>query len=234
MISHMQNTLWQLVRSSDTVTAIVLLILLGMSIFCWTVFLYKLILWRIKKRHLAAVVSELKNAQTLDALLAVAAKYARTLPGVLLSKSLTHLKSLLVVQDGDTRHLSEREIESLDHMVAQYSTMLAIQEERLVPYLSVSANVAPLLGLFGTIWGLINAFIGISHQHSADITAVAPGIAQALVTTIAGLIVAIPASCFFHYLSIQLRSMEQQLNLISDQFIWLTQTLFYDSKKKDI
>lgn len=234
MVFHMQNTLWQLVRSSDVVTAVVLLILLGMSIFCWTVFLYKLILWRIKKRHLAAVITELKNVQTLDALLVVVSTYMHTLPGSLLSKSLTHLKSLLVAQESGNQRLSEREIESLDHMVAQYSTMLAIQEERLVPYLGVSANVAPLLGLFGTIWGLINAFISISHQHSADITAVAPGIAQALITTIAGLVVAVPASCFFHYLSIQLRTMEQQLVLIGDQFIWLTQTLFYDSKKKDI
>jgi biopolymer transport protein TolQ len=152
----------------------------------------------------------------------------------LLSKSLTYLKSLLIVKEGATSTLSDREIESLDHMVAQQVTLLTIEEERLVPYLSACAAIAPLLGLFGTVWGLINAFMGISHQHSADIAAVAPGIAQALVTTIAGLMVAIPALFFFYYLSIQLRVIEQRLSLIGDQFIWLVQTLFYDSKKKDV
>ncbi len=228
-----QGTLWVLVRNADAMTFSVLLLLFLMSIFCWTVFLYKLIIWRAKKQQLAAAVVAIRQAQTLDAVLQVTATFAHTLPGALLSKSLTHLKSLLVAKEGAQPRLSDREIESLDHMVAQHGTLLTIEEEQLVPYLSACAAIAPLLGLFGTVWGLINAFMGISHQHSADITAVAPGIAQALITTIAGLIVAIPALFFFYYLSIQLRAIEQQLSLIGDQFMWLVQTLFYDSKKKD-
>jgi len=229
-----QGTLWVLIRNADTMTFGVLLLLFVMSIFCWTVFLYKLIVWRVKKQQLAAAVIEIKQAQTLDDVLRVTAIFARTLPGDLLSKSLTNLKSLLVAKDGAQPRLSDREVELLDHMVAQHGTLLAIEEERLIPYLSACASIATLIGLFGTVWGIINAFMGISHQHSADIAAVAPGIAQALVTTIAGLVVAIPASFFFHYLSVQLRLIEQQLSLIGDQFIWLVQTLFYDNKKKDV
>jgi len=228
------GTLWVLVRNADTLTVFVLTVLLAMSIFCWTTFLYKLILWRVKKQQLINAVHDMQQAQTLDAVLQIAAGYAHTLPGLLLSKSLTHLKSLLVAQEGGNPRLNDRELESLDHMIAQQGTMLVVEEEQMVPYLSACAAIAPLMGLFGTVWGLINAFMGISHQHSADISAVAPGIAQALITTIGGLIVAIPALFFFYYLSIQLRAMEQQLSLIGDQFIWLAQTLFYDTKKKDV
>jgi biopolymer transport protein ExbB/TolQ len=225
------GTLLVLVRNADALTWAVLLVLLVMSVFCWTVFLYKLVLWHIKRRQVMQAVHEIKQVQTLDAVLQLTATYSHTLPGELLSKALAHLKTLLVARSGQQK-LSDRELESLDHMVAQQATILAIEEESLVPYLSACAAIAPLMGLFGTVWGLINAFMGISHQHSADISAVAPGIAQALITTIAGLIVAIPALFFFYYLSIQLRRMEQQLMLIGDQFIWLVQALFYDDKQK--
>jgi len=228
-----QSTLWVLVRSSDVMTAALLLLLLFMSIFCWTVFLYKLILWRVKKSHLAAALKEIQQAQTLDAVLQITSRFAHTVPGLVLSKALANLKALLVAKDGAQSRLGEHEIEMLDHLIAQQNTALITDEESLVPYLNACAAIAPLLGLFGTIWGLINAFMGISRQHSADIAAVAPGIAQALVTTIVGLMVAIPALFFFYYLSIQLRVIEQRLSLISDQFIILVQTLFYDSKKKD-
>ena len=81
---------------------------------------------------------------------------------------------------------------------------IVVHEESYLPFLSTSAAVAPLLGLFGTVWGLIHAFMRISEKQVADITTVAPGIAEALVTTLAGLFVAIPALIMFNYLNIQL------------------------------
>jgi len=73
--------------------------------------------------------------------------------------------------------------------------------------------------------------MGISQHQSADITAIAPGIAQALTTTVAGLLVAIPASMIFNYLNMQLRTMDQELSILSDRFTWLSQRLFDDNKK---
>ena len=78
-------------------------------------------------------------------------------------------------------------------------------EESYLPFLFTSASVSPLLGLFGTVWGLVHAFIRISEKQSADITTVAPGIAEALITTLAGLLVAVPALVMYHYLIAQIR-----------------------------
>ena len=89
-------------------------------------------------------------------------------------------------------------------------------EERYLTVLSTAASVSPLLGLFGTVWGLVQAFIKIGEQQSADIAAVAPGIAEALITTIAGLLVAIPALILYSYLTSQVRSVEQQLCAVGD------------------
>ena len=91
------------------------------------------------------------------------------------------------------------------------------QEESYVPVLSISASISTLLGLFGTVWGLIHAFVRISEKQSADIVAVAPGISEALITTIAGLFVAIPALVFSQYLMVRIRDMEYSLMTITDK-----------------
>jgi biopolymer transport protein TolQ len=82
--------------------------------------------------------------------------------------------------------------------------------------LSVSAAVAPLIGLFATVWGLIHSFVSISALKNADITTVAPGIAEALIVTLAGLMVAIPALVSFHSIATRIRDLEHRLqNLLS-------------------
>ena len=73
------------------------------------------------------------------------------------------------------------------------------RNDRFLPYLAICSAVGPLLGLLGTVWGVMDAFLAIGMQGSANITVVAPGIAQALITTIAGLLVAIPAAVAYNY-----------------------------------
>ena len=69
-----------------------------------------------------------------------------------------------------------------------------MEEDRYLTFLATSSNLAPFFGLLGTVWGIMIAFFQIGHHGSADLTVVAPGIAMALITTVAGLVVAIPAS----------------------------------------
>jgi biopolymer transport protein TolQ len=75
---------------------------------------------------------------------------------------------------------------------------LAKFEQRL-PLLATAGSVCPFLGLFGTVWGVMTAFLDISTRGSTSIVVVAPGIAEALITTIAGLAVAIPAVVSYNY-----------------------------------
>jgi biopolymer transport protein ExbB/TolQ len=222
-----QSNVWQLIRSADVMTIIVLLLLLAMSVFCWTMFLYKWALWRVKKRQLKGAISHMKNAEKLEDVLYITSKFANTLPGYFLSKALKYLKSLLMTCSGSKKSLCERELGFLEHMIGQAHESVLYTEERLIPLVGACGTVAPLLGLFGTVWGLMNSFIGISHKQSADIAAVAPGIAQALVTTVAGLLVAIPAYIIYHYLSAQLRHIDQQITVLSDRFLWLAQRIFF-------
>ena len=76
---------------------------------------------------------------------------------------------------------------------------LRLTEDRYLGFLATCSNLAPFFGLLGTVWGIMVAFFQIGQHGSADLTVVAPGIAMALITTVGGLVVAIPASAGYNY-----------------------------------
>lgn len=226
MSIFMGNSLWNLVVQSDRISKLVLLVLLGLSIACWTVFLYKLIMLRIKRKHMRLALERLKTKHTIDDMLSVANDMVFTVPGYFLSKNLAYLKTLLETQkDMGKQSVSEYDWELMQQHMFQSIDNLVHADEAYMYVLSTSAAVAPLLGLFGTVWGLVHAFIGISERQSADITTVAPGIAEALITTLAGLIVAIPALIMFNYLQVQIRKLEQNYVALSDRIGFVVQRL---------
>lgn len=198
---------WGLVLQSDFTSKIVLLLLFGMSVLSWSVVLYKFILFRIKQYQCKQVLSELKLCTKFSEVLYVAQKYSKTLPGHVLIELLAYVKQV-------------KESNSLD-MLSVYADQILdevmYQEEAYTPVLSITSAVATLLGLFGTVWGLVHSFIRISEKQSADIVTVAPGIAEALITTVAGLMVAIPALVFLHYISLKTKDLEHTLVLLCDR-----------------
>ena len=89
------------------------------------------------------------------------------------------------------------------------------RSERRLPFLATTAAVGPLLGLFGTVWGIMSSFVAIGASGSANIQAVAPGIAEALIVTACGLAAAIPAAVAFnHYLG-RVRVLEEELGAVA-------------------
>jgi biopolymer transport protein TolQ len=223
----MGNALWQLIKQSDNVSKFVLVLLLIMSVVCWAIFIYKLILIRMKKHHLESALAQLKNVETLDQMLDMASKSTGTMQGYLLSRNLTYLKGILESRlQGGITVLSEMQWRLMQQNLYNTVDDMIKYEESYLYVLSTSAAVAPLLGLFGTIWGLIHAFIGISQRQSADIATVAPGIAEALITTLAGLIVAIPALIMFNMINVQISNIEQKLLTLTDRVSIIFQRLF--------
>jgi biopolymer transport protein TolQ len=93
------------------------------------------------------------------------------------------------------------------------------QMTQLVPFLATTGNTTPFIGLFGTVWGIMNSFHGIGLRGSASLAVVAPGISEALVATAAGLAVAIPAVIFFNYFMNRIRVLESELESFSSDFV---------------
>ncbi|MDY6790157.1 MAG: protein TolQ [Thermodesulfobacteriota bacterium] len=90
---------------------------------------------------------------------------------------------------------------------------------QMVPFLATTGNTAPFIGLFGTVWGIMNSFHGIGLKGSASLAVVAPGISEALVATAVGLAVAIPAVIAFNYFTQKIRIIESELQSFAADFL---------------
>ncbi len=90
---------------------------------------------------------------------------------------------------------------------------------QMVPFLATTGNTTPFIGLFGTVWGIMNSFHSIGLRGSASLAVVAPGISEALVATAAGLGVAIPAVISFNYFMQKIKILESELHSFSADFL---------------
>ncbi len=217
------NPLWNLVSQADTVSTLVLLTLLGMSVVCWALFLGKLVIFRLKNKQFKNTQKQLLSVKTPSDLIAFAEKIKATAPGYFLIKNISFLKDILKGNldrtiTGDDLLLIEK---NCDNIIES----MILHDESYLAVLSSSAAVAPLLGLFGTVWGLIHAFMRISETQVADIATIAPGIAEALITTLAGLIVAIPALVMYNYLQTKTRQLEHNVIVLADKTMFIFQQL---------
>jgi biopolymer transport protein TolQ len=90
---------------------------------------------------------------------------------------------------------------------------------QLVPFLATAGNTAPFIGLFGTVWGIMNTFQGIGLSGSASLAVVAPGISEALIATAAGLAVAIPSVIAYNYFTDRVRALDSELQSFSSDIL---------------
>ncbi|MCK5595720.1 MotA/TolQ/ExbB proton channel family protein [bacterium] len=95
--------------------------------------------------------------------------------------------------------------------------------EKFLGFLATTAGVCPFIGLLGTVWGILNVFLQVSLQGSASIGTVAPGVAEALITTVAGLVVAIPALIAYNFFSNRLRVLSIETDNFVGEFLSLAE-----------
>ncbi len=98
--------------------------------------------------------------------------------------------------------------------------------EHGITFLATTGSTCPFIGLFGTVWGIMTAFLGLSAAHSSNIQAVAPGIAEALITTAVGLVAAIPAQMFYNYLTARVRVLATDMDNFTSEFLNIAERHF--------
>jgi biopolymer transport protein TolQ len=110
-------------------------------------------------------------------------------------------------------------LEAVDRMLRKSSGVQLTELERSLGFLATTASASPFIGLFGTVWGIMNAFRSIGVQGAASIAAYAPGIAEALVATAFGLVAAVPAVIAYNHFLARLRSMESLIEEFRADFL---------------
>ena len=188
---------WGMFMNADVVVKVVMVGLVIASVVTWTVWLAKTIeLLKARRKLRSAVdalsaVKTLANARQSNIEEPVASFYAAAVDELRLS-------------DGsmDKDGLKERIASRLERVEAALSRRIS----RGTGVLATIGATAPFVGLFGTVWGIMNSFIGISKSHTTNLAVVAPGIAEALLATALGLAAAIPAVVIYNLFSRQIAS----------------------------
>lgn len=119
---------------------------------------------------------------------------------------------------------SEIDRQYLNRVVAHIMQEQISKQEVYLPFLATTGNITPFIGLLGTVMGIIDAFAEIGKQGTASIAAVAPGVAEALVATAAGLFTAIPAVIAYNYYLTRIRRMAFRVEAFSIEFLNSLQT----------
>ncbi|MBW1800031.1 MAG: protein TolQ [Deltaproteobacteria bacterium] len=102
--------------------------------------------------------------------------------------------------------------------------------EKAIPFLATTGNTAPFIGLFGTVWGIMDSFRGIGMKGSANLAVVAPGISEALIATAAGLAAAIPAVVAFNHFNNKATVLRSEMDTFASDFMSLVGRQFYRIK----
>ena len=173
---------------------------------------------RATKKELDLGLQKIYTVSTLEELLTVTTFLKNTVSADLLTSYFAQLRILAKNNEVTKKHLSSQDMERLQYTIDQKIEDLMQEQSTYLPFLAITAATGPLLGLLGTVWGLIHSFMDISATGEADLTVVAPGIAEALITTLAGMLVAIPALVMYHYLIGEVRKVESIARKISDHF----------------
>lgn len=173
-------------NASLIVKAIIILLLL-LSILSWTIFIAKLIQFYLKNKELTKTIQYIKKQKNIEELILEDAI------GKAFIKEIKDEINLSSHQNNLEKRLELR----LENIANQFTISSK-------SYISILANIgalSPFIGLFGTVWGIMNSFIGIAASNNASLSTVAPGIAEALFATAFGLGVAIPAVFFYNFLT---------------------------------
>jgi biopolymer transport protein TolQ len=188
-----------MLSNTGLIARLVLLILLAFSLISWAIILTKWSLLRRAKVQSGRFVRAFRKAQRLQDIGAVADQFRPSpLVGVF-EGGYEEYKRQINGTGGILRPLAVQR--GMQIGASEEITRL----ERNMPWLAITAAVTPFIGLFGTVWGIIDAFHGLGTAGAATLRAVAPGISEALITTAAGLAAAIPAVIAYNLIGSSIR-----------------------------
>lgn len=185
---------WGMFMAADWVVKAVMIGLAFASLVTWTVWLAKSLELAAARRRLGAHLDRIIGSKTLDE--AAGALENRSGPAPLLVRAARHEMQMSsdMLPYGGSAGLKERVASHLSRIEAQASRRMT----RGTGVLATIGSTAPFVGLFGTVWGIMNSFIGISEAQTTNLAIVAPGIAEALLATAIGLVAAIPAVVIYN------------------------------------
>ena len=219
-----------LVARSSPLSKAVLLILILFSVASWGVILYKL--WSLGRaeRQSAAFLDVFRKSSKFSEVQAVCKNLNDSpLVGVFqagYAELNTQLRQSSPSTPAAAPRATLKSLPALDRALLRAATVEVNRLEDRVSFLATTASITPYIGLFGTVWGIMTAFQQIGASGSTNLGVVAPGIAEALIATAAGLFAAIPAVYFYNHLTGRVKLLASELDDFSLEFLNISERNF--------
>jgi len=205
---------WGMYQNADIIVKVVMIGLAIASIITWTLWIAKGLELMGAKRRLRNEIVHLKKASTLKEASASASNPG-TLANLLVHDALEEMR--LSVNSREKEGIKERVSFRLERLVAACGRNMSSG----TGVLATIGSTAPFVGLFGTVWGIMNSFIGIAKTQTTNLAVVAPGIAEALLATALGLVAAIPAVVIYNVFARSIAGYKAQVSDASAQVLLL-------------
>ncbi|OTA18313.1 biopolymer transport protein [Xenorhabdus vietnamensis] len=209
-------SIWGMYQNADAVVKTVMVGLVIASVITWALFFSKGVELLMARRRLRKEQLALVDVANLDTAVKIAADFGnRSISRLLLSEAQS--ERALSADSIDKVGTKERTSFRMERTVAAISRHMG----RGNGYLATIGAISPFVGLFGTVWGIMNSFIGIAHSQTTNLAVVAPGIAEALLATALGLVAAIPAVVIYNVFARVIASYRGQVGDMAAQAILL-------------
>jgi biopolymer transport protein TolQ len=226
-----QHGVLDLVRGSGPVVQFILYLLILFSVASWGIIAYKFRQLRRAKRESEKFIDVFWERRNLSSI-HEASRDLKACPVAQVFRSgyeelvrVSRTKKENPSGEGMTTELGG--VENVSRAMKRATSVEITKLEKYLTFLATTASAAPFIGLFGTVWGIMNAFRGLSVTHSSSIQAVAPGIAEALIATAVGLAAAIPALMAYNYFVQQIKVLAAEMDNFSHEFLNIAERHFF-------
>lgn len=227
--SHMTQTgVFDLVFQAGIVAKIILLLLLCASIACWAIIVSKWNRLKVAQEQNEKFIHAFWNGKNLDEIVTKSEQYPHSPVASVFNFAVKELKRL---SPGESSPLAADKIDNVHRALSRASNTEIASLEKSVGFLATTASAAPFVGLFGTVWGIMNSFQNIGATGAANLAVVAPGISEALITTATGIGAAIPAVIAYNYFAGKIKRIAVDMECFSQDFINIIQRSFVQGKK---
>jgi biopolymer transport protein TolQ len=213
---------WNMIVDGTVSTKVILAVLAVFSMMSWALIIWKYVLFRKLWDQAGGFLDHLESSKRLEE----AYRSILSLPESPFTRVFrkgvnffSELRPGALREGAAVVGLSPAQLEVLRLVLEKEEVEERDEIAYGLQWLAIIATVSPLLGLLGTVLGVMNSFIGVAAAGSANISAVAPGVAEALTTTVAGLVVAIPAAIAYNYYAGRLQLFMSELEGLSSEFI---------------
>jgi biopolymer transport protein TolQ len=223
----------ELVLRSGPAAKTVLLLLLAFSVVSWGIILHKLWYLRRVKKQTATFRDVFRRSTKFSEVQAVCRTFEESpLVGIFqagyaeLTTQLKQASQEATSPGSPPGRPTLKSLPAVDRALLRAAAVEVAKLERRLPLLATTASITPFIGLFGTVWGIMTSFQGIASVGSTSLGVVAPGIAEALIATAAGLFAAIPAVYFYNHFVAEVKDLTAAMDDFALEFLNIAERNF--------